>query len=64
MKFGLRVKELRQASGLSQEAFADKCGLVRSYVSRVERGRANPSIDAIEILATALDVPVAALFEA
>ena len=62
-KFGSRVKELLLASGLSQEAFADKCGFARSYMSRVERGGANPSLDAIETLAGGLKVRVAELFE-
>lgn len=62
-QFGQRVKELRQASGLSQEAFADKCGFARSYMSRIERGTANPSLDAIEALAVALGVPTSRLFE-
>ena len=61
-KLGLRVKELRAATGLSQEAFADTCGFARSYMSRVERGGANPSVDALEVLATALDVHVKDLF--
>lgn len=61
-KFGSRVKELRLASGLSQAAFADKCGFARSYMSRVERGGANPSLDAIETLAGGLKVRVAELF--
>lgn len=61
-QFGLRVKELRQASGLSQEAFADRCGFARSYMSRIERGGANPSLDAIQILADGLGVDVRDLF--
>lgn len=61
-KFGARVKELRAAIGLSQEAFADKCGFARSYMSRVERGGANPSIDAVEVLAIALGVQLKDLF--
>ena len=61
-KFGVRVKELRALTGLSQEAFADKCGFARSYMSRVERGGANPSIDAIEVLAVALGVHIKDLF--
>jgi transcriptional regulator with XRE-family HTH domain len=61
-KFGARVKELRAAIGLSQEVFADKCGFARSYMSRVERGGANPSIDAIEVLAVALGVQIKDLF--
>ena len=62
-KFGVRVKELRLASGMSQEAFADKCGFARSYMSRIERGGANPSLDAIETLAGGLRVSVRELFE-
>ncbi|MDR3480571.1 MAG: helix-turn-helix transcriptional regulator [Burkholderiaceae bacterium] len=61
-RFGQRVKELRLAAGMSQEAFADHCGFARSYMSRVERGGANPSLDAIETLATAFGVEVAELF--
>jgi transcriptional regulator with XRE-family HTH domain len=61
--FGKRFKELRLATKLSQEAFADKCGFARSYMSRIERGTANPSLDAIETLASALGVEVKELFE-
>lgn len=61
-QLGTRIKELRAATGLSQEAFADKCGFARSYMSRVERGGANPSIDAIEVLAVALGVNIKDLF--
>lgn len=61
-RFGLRVKELRLASGLSQEAFADHASIARSYMSRIERGMANPSLEAIEGLADALDVDPSELF--
>lgn len=61
--FGLRLRQLREASGLSQEAFADVCGYARSYMSRVERGQGNPSLDAIEVFAQALGVATSALFE-
>lgn len=61
-QLGTRIKELRAAKGLSQEAFADKCGFARSYMSRIERGGANPSIDAIEVLAVALGVNIKDLF--
>lgn len=62
-RFGNRFKELRVAHGLSQEAFADYASVARSYVSRIERGLANPSLDAIEGLAEALGVDAAAFFE-
>lgn len=61
-RFGERVRELRNALGESQEAFADRCGLARTYISRVERGGANPSLDAVEIFAVALNVEVVDLF--
>lgn len=54
--FGQRVKALRIATGMSQEAFADRCGFARSYMSRIERGGSNASLDAIEVLANALNV--------
>jgi transcriptional regulator with XRE-family HTH domain len=62
-RFGQKITELRKAAGLSQEGFADKCGFARSYMSRVERGKGNPSLDAIETLAAGLKVPVSRLFE-
>ena len=62
MKFGLRVRQLREQAGYSQEAFADVCGYARSYMSRIERGHGNPSLDAVEVLAGALNVPVVELF--
>jgi len=64
-KFGHRVATLRKAAKpfLSQEALADRCGFARSYLSRIERGRANPSLDAIETLATGLKVRVGELFD-
>ena len=47
---------------MSQEAFADRCGFARSYMSRVERGKGNPSLDAVETIAGALKVPPKTLF--
>lgn len=54
--FGQRVKALRIATGMSQEAFADRCGFARSYMSLIERGGSNASLDAIEVQADALNV--------
>jgi len=62
-KFGYRVAALRRAAKVSQEALADRCGFARSYMSRIERGKANPSFDAIETLAGGLKVSVVTLFE-
>lgn len=61
-RFGEKIAALRLEAGLSQEAFADRCGFARSYMSRIERGKANPSLDAIETLAAALKVSERDLF--
>jgi len=60
---GLRIKELRVARGMTQEELADRTGFFRTYMSRLETGAANPTFDALLVLATALDVAPAALFE-
>jgi transcriptional regulator with XRE-family HTH domain len=61
--FGLRIKELRVARGMTQEELADQTGFFRTYMSRLETGAANPTFDALLVLATALKVVPAALFE-
>ena len=53
---------LRIATGMSQEAFADRCGFARTYMSRVETRGANPSLDALQTFATALGMPLSELF--
>lgn len=52
--FGARLREVRLARGLSQEALADAAGLDRTYVSSAERGRRNVSLLTIHRLAAAL----------
>ena len=60
-RLGGRVRDLRRAKGYTQEAFADRCGFFRTYLSRVETGRANPTLNAIEVIASALGLTVAEL---
>lgn len=61
VRFGLRVRQLRREKGLSQEAFADRCGLDRTYMSGIERGRRNVSLRNIHVLARAFDLTIAEL---
>lgn len=61
--FGKRVKQLRLQAGLSQEAFAHKCGLDRTYVSGIERGLRNPTLEVIAILAKGLGIELKNLIE-
>lgn len=60
--FGSAVRSKRCEKGLSQEELADRAGLHRTYVSDVERGARNPSLQSIEKLAVALELSVSALF--
>ncbi len=60
--FGRRIRELRAKLGLSQEAFADRCGLHRTYVGGIERGERNPSLVNIGRMAVALNVSLNQLF--
>jgi transcriptional regulator with XRE-family HTH domain len=62
-RFGSRIRELRKFSGLSQEEFADKCGYARTYISRIETGTANVSLEAIGTLSAALRLPLQELFK-
>ncbi|WP_242163627.1 helix-turn-helix transcriptional regulator [Lysobacter sp. M15] len=62
-RFGKRIKDLRKERGISQEALADKCGYTRAYMSRIETGAARLSIDAIEVLGTALRMPLSEMFK-
>nr|WP_315054286.1 helix-turn-helix transcriptional regulator [uncultured Brevundimonas sp.] len=55
-KLGARVQRLRQDQGLSQEEFADRAGLHRTYVSGVERGIRNPTVTVLGKLAEGLGV--------
>ncbi|MEQ0265889.1 helix-turn-helix transcriptional regulator [Klebsiella sp. CN_Kp073] len=61
-QFGAHLKKLRLQSGLSQEAFADKCGLDRTYVSGIERGVRNPTLEVISVLAKGLEIEISELF--
>ena len=55
--FGKNVRKYRTALKLSQEAFAEECGLHRTYISSIERFQRNVSIDNIQHIAGALNVP-------
>ncbi len=60
--FGKKMKGIRNEKNISQEKLASKSGLHRTYISDVERGNRNISLENIEKIAKALDVPVIELF--
>lgn len=53
---GARVRELRAAADVSQEDLAHGIGMSRRYLSGIERGEANPTLDQLVRLATGLCV--------
>lgn len=54
--FGNNLRKYRNELGLSQEAFADKCGLHRTYISAIECYRRSISLENIQRIADALDI--------
>lgn len=61
--FGLRIRELRHNRSISQEELAIKSNLHRTYISDIERGARNVSLDNIYKIAIALDVTLKDLFD-
>jgi transcriptional regulator with XRE-family HTH domain len=62
VRFGKALRKRRHRLGVSQEEFADLCGLDRTYVGGIERGERNLSLVNIEKLATALKISLSELF--
>jgi transcriptional regulator with XRE-family HTH domain len=67
-RLGMRIKEIRQAKGLSQEALAKKVGTHQVYIAQMEGSAKNPptrtpSLPMLEKLAKALKVKVGELLE-
>lgn len=53
---GLNARRLREAAELSQDAVAESMGVEQGYLSRIEAGQKNLTLDTLELLARALRV--------
>lgn len=60
--FANNVKKYRTSKGLSQEAFAEKAGLHRTYISAVEREKRSIALDNVQKIADALGIDTYLLF--
>lgn len=60
---GQRVRNYRTEKGLSQEKLAEMSGCHPTYIGQVERGEKNATLESIEKIASAMDVPLSKLFE-
>ncbi|MHB1765548.1 MAG: helix-turn-helix domain-containing protein [Gammaproteobacteria bacterium] len=63
VQFGARVRQLRLSKGFSQESFAAKCDLDRTYIGGIERGERNVALRNIESIAKALDMTLSELMD-
>lgn len=62
LDFGKAIRKLRIEKGISQEAFAEMCDLHRTYISDVELGKRNVSLENIQKMAVALNMSISDVF--
>ncbi len=62
IRFGKAVRARRHRLGVSQEEFADLCGLDRTYIGGIERGERNVALVNVEKIAKALRISLSELF--
>lgn len=63
MNIGVTIREFRLGKGLSQGDIEKRTGLLRCYLSRVENGHTVPSIETLQKIAGALDLPLSQMFD-
>ena len=59
---GARIKEIRTRKGLSQEKLSEKMGINPKYLSSIERGKENPTLNTFIKLAESLEVDLGEIF--
>ncbi|MBF0785431.1 XRE family transcriptional regulator [Muribacter muris] len=62
-KIGSRVQELRKLQGLSQEKFALKAEIDRTYLAGIEQGKRNPTIKSLEKIINCLEISFSEFFK-
>ena len=62
-KVGKRIKQLREKNNMTQEVFAEKCGLDRTYITSLERGERNISIVNLEKISNAFNISLRDFFD-
>jgi transcriptional regulator with XRE-family HTH domain len=63
IKFGNKVRERRTSLGLSQEELASRAGVHRTYVGMIERAEKNITLENIQKIAKALEIPLDKLMD-
>lgn len=62
VQLGVRIKEMREAKGMDQKAFAFDCGIGRTQLYMIENGKTNPRLGTLLKIADGLEVPLLELF--
>lgn len=62
-RFGERIRQLRSDLNLTQEEVGTRCGVKKAYISSIEKGNINPTLETIEKLAKALETKIFSLLE-
>lgn len=60
---GALVRQLRVAAGMSQEEFADRCGVHRTYIGSIERGEKAITLETAQKLVEALNISLSQFFQ-
>ena len=63
IRYGQAVRKIRLQQGISQEELADRCGLHRTYISDIELGKRNLSLENIERISISLNKKISDFFE-
>ena len=61
--FGWCVRALRKERGLTQVEFSERCGFFQTYLSRIENGQVNPTLNAMEVIANGLGLSIFELID-
>jgi transcriptional regulator with XRE-family HTH domain len=57
MKIGETIKKIRKEKGITQINFSKKCGISQTYLSQIENNERNPTVDILERISNALEIP-------
>jgi transcriptional regulator with XRE-family HTH domain len=56
IKLGMKIKSVRESMNLTQEQFAQKCGMSKNYIGMLERGERNPSYLTLVQIASKIEI--------
>ena len=58
LDLGMKIKSVRESMNLTQEQFAQKCGMSKNYIGMLERGERNPSYLTLQQIASKIVIDI------